>query len=500
MKRAELKFEDVGLDPATSHPRASGDLEMAPGCKIPISQPSVRWGATCAEMTEMVIFRYRLLPLLMLLILLAITPNAQAGKISLSVDELDIREVMQMLSREQRMNIFVADGVSGDVSVNLYDMDTAEAVKLIAESAGFVVEQRNDSFFIIERDDAGKLRQSDSLEVRAFKIQYASTGEVETILQEYVSELGNIKALEENNMLVIEDLPSFLDKMETLLGEIDREPKQIMIEAKILEITLTNNQSYGLDWAKLFDSSDGTGSLGTQGLANPNSAGLFAQYTNSNVDLVLNALKERGRLRTISTPKLLAMEGLEAESVVGAEIGYQVTTTINNVSTESVEFLETGVILKVTPTVDRSGRILLDILPEVSTGFVNDDGIPSKSTTQVSTHMLVPDGKTVFLGGLIQNQVNNTREGIPGLGDVPIIGGLFSNRSQNIVSTEIVVLITPRIVDYANDEPRVPAIDRVELINEIIDAELDNTEKDLAKTFDGESSTGTPDDFGGNRK
>ena len=437
-----------------------------------------------------------LLKLAILLSLLVSSPAIYAGKISLSIEELDIREVMQMLSREQRMNIFVADGVSGDVSINLYDMDTAEAVKLIAESAGFVVEQRNNSFFVIERDDAGKLRQSDTLEVRAFKIQYASTGEVETILQEYISELGNIKALAENNMLVIEDLPPFLDRIEALLDEVDREPKQIMIEAKILEISLTNNQSYGLDWAKLFDSSDGTGSLGTQGLANPNSAGLFAQYTNSNVELVLNALKARGRLRTISTPKLLAMEGLEAETVVGTEIGYRVTTTINSVTTESIEFLESGVILKVTPTVDRRGRIMLDIFPEVSTGVVSDDGIPSKATTQVSTRMLVPDGKTVFLGGLIQNQINNTREGIPGLGDVPIIGGLFSNRSKSIVSTEIVVLITPRIVDYTSDKPEVPAIERVEVINEIIDAELSDTEQDLNKTFDGNSSSGASDDIG----
>ena len=121
----------------------------------------------------------RNLPRLAILIaLLASSPVTYADKISLSVDELDIREVMQMLSREQRMNIFVADGVSGDVSVNLYDMDTAEAVKLIAESAGFVVEQRGNSFFVIERNDAGKLRQSDSLEVRAFKIQYAWTSEI----------------------------------------------------------------------------------------------------------------------------------------------------------------------------------------------------------------------------------------------------------------------------------------------------------------------------------
>ena len=431
-----------------------------------------------------------LLKLVVLLTSLVCSPTVSAGDISLSVKETDIREVMQMLSREQRLNIFVAEGVKGDVSVDLYDMDTVEAVKLIAESAGFMVEKRNNSYFVIEREDAGKLRQSDRLEVRAFRVQYASTSEIETILQDYLSEYGNIKALPDNDMLVVEDLPSFLDKMETLLGEIDREPKQIMIEAKILEITLTDNQSYGLDWARLFDSSDGTGSLGTQGLASPGSAGLFAQYANSNVELVLNALKERGRLRTISTPKLLAMEGLEAETVVGTEIGYKVTTTINNVTTESIEFLESGVILKVTPTVDRSGRIMLDIFPEVSTGVVSDDNIPSKATTQVSTRMLVSNGKTVFLGGLIQNQINNTREGIPGLGDVPIIGGLFSNRSRSVVSTEIVVLITPRIVDYTGDEPDVPAIDRVKVINEIIDAELDHTAKDLEKTFAGESSAG----------
>ncbi|MDH3450628.1 MAG: hypothetical protein OEO18_21010 [Gammaproteobacteria bacterium] len=423
-----------------------------------------------------------------MLLLLILAPVVQAGKISLSIQELDIREVMQMLSREQRMNIFVADGVSGDVSVNIYDMETAEAVNLIAESAGFVVEQRNNSFFVIEREDAGKLRQSDRMQVRSFKVQYASTSEVESILQDYVSEFGSIKALQENDLLVVEDLPAFLDRMEALLVEIDREPKQIMIEAKILEISLSDNQSYGLDWARLFDSSGGTGSFGTQGLANPASAGLFAQYNNSNVDLVLNALKERGRLRTISTPKLLAMEGLEAETVVGTQIGFKVTTTVNQVTTESIEFLESGIILKVTPNVDRSGRIMLDIFPEVSTGTVSDDGIPSKATTQVSTRMLVPNGKTVFLGGLIKHQVNNSREGIPGLGDLPIVGGLFSNRSKNITSSEIVVLITPRIVNYSSTEPEDSAIERVEVINRIIDDQLDVTAQEMEQLFDVEQS------------
>ncbi len=422
----------------------------------------------------------------LLLSLLCASPVVFAGKITLSIQELDIREVMQMLSREQRINIFVADGISGEVSVNLYDMDTSEAVDMIAQSAGFVVEERNGSYFVIERDDAGKFHQSPMLDVRSFRMQYASATDALAVLEEYLSEFGNVKAIEETDMLIVEDMPPFLDKMEVILDAIDRQPRQIMIEAKILEIALTDNQSYGLDWSRLFDSSDGSGALGVTGLANPTSAGLFAQYSNSDVTMVLDALKERGRLRTISTPKLLAMEGLEAETVVGTEQGYKVTTTINQVTTESIEFLESGVILKVTPTVDRDGRIMLDIFPEVSTGSVSDDGIPSKSTTQVSTRMLVPDGRTVFLAGLIRHQVNNTREGVPGLGDIPVVGGLFSNRSKSIASTEIVVLITPTIVDYAETAPALPEQRRVEDINRILDGELAETEVDMQRVFDPE--------------
>ncbi len=423
--------------------------------------------------------------LLLAILTIGSSPLAFAGKITLSIQDSDIRDVMQLLSREQRLNIFVAEGVSGQVSVNLYEMETAQAIELIAESAGFVVEQRENSFFVIEREDAGRYYHSSLMQVRSFKVQYTSAADVETAVQDYLSNYGSIKSLEDSNMVIIEDTPQFLAKIEQIIDEIDREPKQIMIEAKILEVTLTDNQSYGLDWAYLFNASDGSGSIGTQGLAPRRSPGLFAEFANSNVELVLSALKARGRLRTISTPKLLAMEGLPAESVVGTEIGYRVTTTINQVTTESIEFLESGIILKVTPTVDRSGRVLLDIHPEVSAGAVSDDGVPSKSTTQVSTRMLVPNGRTVFLGGLIKHSVSNSREGVTGLGDIPVIGGLFANDATNLTSTEIVVLITPIIVDYFDADPEVEQIQRVETLNEILDAELGESSTAMDRVFDG---------------
>lgn len=427
----------------------------------------------------------KIIPLILVLLL---TPAiSMANTISVSLQDVDIREAMQLLSKEQRINIFVTEGVSGNVSVSLYDMETIEAINLIAESAGFVVEKRNNSYFVIKREEAGKFHQTKLTEVRSLKVQYSSLSQVEEILKEHLSNYGSIKPLQQSSMLVVQDIPSFLDNIELLLAEVDREPRQILIEAKILEIALVDNQSFGLNWSKIFNSASPSGSIGTQGLA-ASGPGLFAEYSNSNVDLVLNALKERGRLRTISTPKLLAMEGREAETVVGTRIGFKVTTTVNQVTTESIEFLESGIILKVTPSVDRSGRIMLDIHPEVSAGSVSDDGIPSKSTTQVSTRMLVPNGKTVFMGGLIRHSVNDSREGVPGLGDLPVIGGLFSNDSKNISSSEIVVLITPRIIDYDEAIPETGSLQQVQTINQIIESEILNTEAEMREVMDDERS------------
>ncbi len=406
-----------------------------------------------------------------LLGLILVLQPAQAETVTLALKDVNIRDAMMLLSKQLRLNIFVAEGVEGNVSVNVYDMEAKDVIYAVAASAGFAIETHSNSYFVVDRDDAGRYQNTNFTEVRAFKVQYTQPSQIESILSEHLSSYGSIKSLGENNLIVVEDTPDFLARIEDLLSEIDREPKQILIEAKILEITLTDNQSFGLDWSKLFNSSEGSGALGTQGLASPNSPGLFAQYTNDNVNLVLSALKERGRLRTLSTPKLLAMEDREAETVVGTRIGFKVTTTVNQVTSESIEFLETGIILKVTPSVDRSGRILLDIHPEVSAGTVSDDGIPSKTTTQVSTRMLVPDGKTVFMGGLIRRSSNNSRESVPGLGDVPLIGALFSNDSKNVSTTEIVVLLTPSIVDFTQAEVEPEAVLRVDALDRLLEDE-----------------------------
>lgn len=370
--------------------------------------------------------------------------SVHALPVTLNVEAVEIGEVMDMLSRRNRINILLSREVTGPVSVNLYDVDEAQAIRMIASAAGYVVEQRDGSYFILSREDSGKYDYSNLTQLRTFQIQYSDPVVIQEILQKHLSQYGKITALGARNLLVVEDQPVFLERIAKLLKDIDLKPRQILIEAQIMEVTLGDSEDFGIDWKVLF--SGGKGVIGTTGLA-PAVDGLFIDYVNKDVDFFLRALQQNDRLRTLSTPKILALEGKEARAVIGDRQGFKVTTTINQVTTESIEFLESGVILKVMPTVDDEGRILMDIHPEVSSGAIDQLGIPSQKTTEVSTQMLVNDGQTVFIGGLMKQNLIEGRRGVPFLSKIPFLGRAFSQNFSTNIKTETVVFITPYIVD-----------------------------------------------------
>ncbi|MGI9248492.1 MAG: type II secretion system protein GspD [Woeseiaceae bacterium] len=399
-------------------------------------------------------------------------------RISMTMKDADLADVMDMISREQRVNIFVSTDSNEEVSFSLYDMTLPDAVRAIANAAGFAVEHYDGNYFIVDRDEAGNYAPDALTQVRSFELQYVKVDEMQSLLEPYLSEYGEITVFTEKNIFLIEDTPEFLRRTAALVRKIDTQPTQIMIEAKILEITLTDEDSYGLDWTRFFSSDGGDGEFGTQGLNNPTNPGLFFNYANDNIAATLNALTSQGRVRTLSSPKLLAVEDQESSVIVGDRRGYAVTTTINQVTTESVEFLESGVILRVTPWVDADGKILMDIHPEVSTGVINPlTGIPSQSTTEVSTRMIVPDGETIFVGGLIKQSIEESKSGVPVVGRIPGIGRLFSNREYTTTKTETIVLITPTILRAKSrlvEEDTIEVIDKMEQRRISDEGELNN--------------------------
>lgn len=391
------------------------------------------------------------------------TPSA-AGPTSFVFRDTPIAELFEMISRHERLNIMLGKGVSGNVAVSLYDMTPRQAIYAIAEAGGYQVVPRDNGYMIVNPADSAAPvpTGANQLEVRAMKVLYSEPQLVADILSKHVGRGGKVTVLPSRRMIVVEDTPDGVKRIAALLREIDTQPQQIMIEAKILEITLDDNENFGIEWNKVFSGDGDTASrIGTGSLVTRNAPGLVFNFVNKNVDLYLNALSNKGRVRTLATPKLLTLENQEATTNIGDKLGFRVTTTINNVTSESIQFLETGVILRVTPSVDVDGRIALRVRPEVSSGSLLG-GIPSKKTTEVNTQLVAENGQAILIGGLIKASAGQRRLGVPLLSDVPGLGKLFSNTEETGSSTETVVLITPRIVPTRPSGSDAQLIERVE--------------------------------------
>jgi len=434
------------------------------------------------------IFRDFIVLFILLVGLMSASVNAQTDEplISMTTRDTELAEVMEMLSRAERINILLSGDVGGEVSFSIYDVPLSEAIRSIANAAGYAVERRKGTYFIVSRDEAGDYAESDLTEIRTFRIYYAEPSQLQAMLSPYLSEYGQLTVLAENRMLLVEDTPEFVERIAALIKSVDQQPKQILIEARILEVTLNSEDSYGIDWANFFETGDGTGEFGTQGLegvGSSRSKGLFFEIARSDITAKLSALEQDGRIRTLSSPKLLALENEEASVIVGDRRGYSVTTTINQVTTESIEFLESGVILRVTPHVDSEGRIMMDIHPEVSTGVVDANGIPSQATTEVTTRLLVGSGETIFVGGLIKQTQTENRNGVPFLGRIPGLGLLFSSREVTSLNTETIVVITPRVVGQIAGPWSTDKESEVDRRGDLLEQNAAKIEQQMSDTF-----------------
>ncbi len=232
------------------------------------------------------------------------------------------------------------------------------------------------------------------------------------------------------------------------------QPRQVLIEAHILEVSLRDESSHGVDFAKLA-SIAGTDVLfaspGFNGkitdlstfAAPPYNIGIFNAGSFSGL---IEALQRTTDAKTLASPKVLAINGQEAHVQIGKRLGYYVTTTTQTSTLQSVQFLDTGVVLTVTPRITDDNQILMTVKPEVSDGTVDSLGLPSSTTTEVDTTIMLPDGKGMVIGGLIRENDITRQQKIPVLGSIWGIGKLFRKNSVNRERTEIIIALVPRIV------------------------------------------------------
>ncbi|MBL6813504.1 MAG: type II secretion system secretin GspD [Luminiphilus sp.] len=260
-----------------------------------------------------------------------------------------------------------------------------------------------------------------------------------------------------NNSLLVYATPYEYQKIERILSKLDVVATQVLIEASIVEVTLTDDLQYGLEWAfdnNLGGGDSGRGLLDVGGNLQPQ-AGFSYTMTTETTKAVLNALAEDSLLNVISTPSVMVLDNHTAAINVGDQQPIQSQSTVTDGGTvqNSITYRDTGVQLTVTPSVNDGGLVTLDIEQSVTDVGPVDTATKQRSFNQraVKSRVAIRSGESVVLGGLIRDSETERQSGVPVLKDIPLVGALFSTTNTTSVRTELLIFITPRVMESDQD-------------------------------------------------
>ena len=298
--------------------------------------------------------------------------------------------------------------------------------------------------------------------------------------QQYTSEDGSVRisSVDANNQLLVRARPSQWAEIESAIKRLDNTPLQVQIETRILEVKLTGQFQFGVQWyleglRNLTQTTDSNGnttytpvdtfrhrSIGLGGGGNKfNGEPFFYSFMNSDMQVAVRALETNGNTKTLSAPSLVVLNNQLAQIQVGDQVPVNQTSVNPGVGTavyNQVNYLNTGVILNVQPRVNPGGLVYLNIQQQVSSPtYQSNNANPTISQRSMGTQVAVQSGQTVLLGGLIQQQDGNTDSGIPGLNRVPVLGRLFGTTNRNRTRTELIVLITPRVIGSSEEAKQI---------------------------------------------
>lgn len=404
-----------------------------------------------------------------------VIPEEGDDKLEVYVNNRDIREVLTLLSEQSGMNILPLQGVTGSFSFAMNGVTVDQALEGILRSTGFVA-KRDGAFVLVgtPQDFEQYNKAYDRIATRIYRPDYISAAELQTLLTKVLSPapIGNIQATtapgqgiasnqdeaggnsnSDTDALLVQDYESVLQRIDRIVLELDRRPLQVAIEAMILSVAVKDGMEMGVDFQFLRNQGTVRFGLGTptpdlDGVSFDD-GGLKFAFLDSNLATFIKALETIGDTDVIATPRLTVLNKQRAEILIGSQLGYVNTTVTETAATQSVDFLEIGTQLRLRPYIARDGSIRLEVHPELSTGNVRIEGgftLPDKEVTSVTTNIMVQDGCTIVIGGLMREDLVTNNTQVPYLGNLPWLGALFRSKTESTEKREIVLLVTPRIV------------------------------------------------------
>lgn len=415
-------------------------------------------------------------------------------RVSLDFQNVDIRTILQILSKEANMNIIASDDIQGKMTLTLKDVPWDQALALILDTYDLVKVEQGNIIRIAQREEVAKRfekqleedKKKTELEPilsRTFQLKYKNVEEFKDILKlgegtgsadnknSILTARGSALIDPSTNTLIVNDIASVIKKFEKLIEELDVASQQVMVEARIVEASEGVERNLGVKfgyarrgttaWGKDFNSAinNRNADIGhaETTLLGPNvnlplasavnSIALVRSVASGALGLELEALEKDNRAKTVSNPRVLTQDRKEAVIKQGIQIPYQTRDKDNNPTTG---FKDAVLSLKVTPRITPDSKIILDVAinkDDIDRTYTNlVSGELAIATKQVTTQAMVEDGGTLVVGGIYQETFSNVMNKVPLLGDLPVVGNLFKSRARDHSRNELLFFITPRIM------------------------------------------------------
>ena len=387
--------------------------------------------------------------------------------ISITFRETPIDDVLRAIAEKANVDIIKSPQVTGTVTATLTEVPLGEALDNILASHGYgYVADKN----VIRVAPLAELAVKEEVMVsRIYRITYADVKDVAATVKDFISQRGSVSASESTSNIIVTDTESRIKAIDTFIAEIDRITPQILVEARIYDITATDKLDLGIEWMvnrqSYWDPVTGLPTTNRQPYIRSLYAGAVNKTANESIgtlnfgiwndnldiDATIRAEQEDINAKLLANPRILVLDNEEAIFDIVQEYPYVERTITGNTVTETVRFKPIGTRLQVTPHVTRDGMLRLHIMPEF--GVKVDDvtmisgTVPVVDTRKVDTIALVQDGQTVVIGGLRKKNVTQQTNKVPLLGDIPVLGLLFRFEGEDVANSELVVFITPRIIE-----------------------------------------------------
>lgn len=387
--------------------------------------------------------------------------------ISLDADGTSVNDVLKILAARSGLNIVTSPEVQDRViAIHLRDTPFEEALNLVVRAAGLGYERVGNSILVANIE---RLAAETGQMTRVFELQHARADDVAHMLTVLTQD---VVANEDGNRVAMRGTQSALEEAERMVAALDTKPRQILLESRLVEVNASALLELGLDWEKLTRWT----TIVTEGPAGasipdqlPDQLSYLPADETQDIhrqreafEVTLDALLTDGTARVLSSTKIVTLDGQPAQIFAGETVPVVITSlqspgqTGGVLQTIQLEKIDVGVRLDITPRVAEGGLVTMLVEPEVSriVGFVGpDDDLPQTSSRRAQSLVRVRDGQRIYLGGLQAEEQRRTVKKVPLLGQIPLLGYLFSHVRNETVRLDLLIEITPRIVDDEGTPP-----------------------------------------------